>query len=390
MQQRTLFGGIAKTTKSGDEKKKKTTKKTKNNIKNGNGTENANNSNKKGFDYCPMCGRMQHETCLEEHVNACLDARERQQEQQQRRMGEGDEKVSLDEGKRKMEERVPISSSEDAGRRETEEDEDEDDKHEKETKKMKTTNAAVVAANAFQKIKQGSIEMSKTSSPSFIYGHKVIENFISEEEEEELLRAIYDASEQTWNDRNASGNGHHNGKAWGVNADRARRKVFKAKREMPEAFQRIVLEKLRANDYGYKGLKEFGFACNECNAIEYIQDQGHELRPHVDDRILSSDIIINLSMVGSCIMRYRMNKNQGIEIAKDLPRFSLQIQGGKCRFEWEHGIRNEDLIDGKRVSLTFRCSGRGNGKDGVYKDVVFEEAPKGYVNDLEGRERRYL
>ena len=385
MQQRTLFGGIAKTTKSGDEKKKKT--KTKN-IKNENGTENANNTNnnKKGFDYCPMCGRMQHETCLEEHVNACLDARERQQ-QQQRRMGEGDEKVSMDGGKRKMEERVPISSSEDAARR-RETEEDEDDKHEKETKKMKTTNAAVVAANAFQKIKQGSIEMSKTSSPSFIYGHKVIENFISEEEEEELLRAIYDASEQTWNDRNASGNGHHNGKAWGVNADRARRKVFKAKREMPEAFQRIVLEKLRANDYGYKGLKEFGFACNECNAIEYIREQGHELRPHVDDRILSSDIIINLSMVGSCIMRYRMNKNQGIEIAKDLPRFSLQIQGGKCRFEWEHGIRNEDLIDGKRVSLTFRCSGRGNGKDGVYKDVVFEEAPKGYVNDLEGRERR--
>jgi alkylated DNA repair dioxygenase AlkB len=386
MQQRTLFGGIAKTTKSGDEKKKKT--KTKN-IKNENGTENENNTNnnKKGFDYCPMCGRMQHETCLEEHVNACLDARERQQQEQQRRMGEVDEKVSMDGGKRKMEERVPISSSEDAARR-RETGEDEDDKHEKETKKMKTTNAAVVAANEFQKIKQGSIEMSKTSSPSFIYGHKVIENFITEEEEEELLRAIYDASEQTWNDRNASGNGHHNGKAWGVNADRARRKVFKAKREMPEAFQRIVLEKLRANDYGYKGLKEFGFACNECNAIEYIQDQGHELRPHVDDRILSSDIIINLSMVGSCIMRYRMNKNQGIEIAKDLPRFSLQIQGGKCRFEWEHGIRNEDLIDGKRVSLTFRCSGRGNGKDGVYKDVVFEEAPKGYVNDLEGRERR--
>ena len=383
MRQRTLFGG----TVSGDDEKTTTKKKNNNNEKkNGNGTENANNNNNnKGFDYCPMCGRMQHKTCLEEHVNACLDARERQQQRT------GEEKESMDEGKRKMEERrIPISSWEDAGRRETEEEEYDDDKHEKETKKMKTTNAAVVAANAFQKIKQGSIEMSKTSSPSFIYGHKVIENFISEEEEEELLRAIYDASEQTWNDRNASGNGHHNGKAWGVNADRARRKVFKAKREMPEAFQRIVLEKLRANDYGYKGLKEFGFACNECNAIEYIQDQGHELRPHVDDRILSSDIIINLSMVGSCIMRYRMNKNQGIEIAKDLPRFSLQIQGGKCRFEWEHGIRNEDLIDGKRVSLTFRCSGRGNGKDGVYKDVVFEEAPKGYVNDLEGRERRYL
>ena len=162
--------------------------------------------------------------------------------------------------------------------------------------------------------------------------------------------------------------------------------MFKAKRKIPEAFQRIVLEKLRTIDYGYKGLREFGFACNECNAIEYLRDRGHELRPHVDDRILSSDIIVNLSMVGSCVMRYRMNKNQGIEIAKNLPRFSLQIQGGKCRFEWEHGIRNEDLIDGKRVSLTFRCSGRGNGKDGVYKDVEFDDAPNGYVNDLEGRD----
>ena len=61
--------------------------------------------------------------------------------------------------------------------------------------------------DAFLKIKRGSIEMSKISSPSHISGHKVIENFITEEEETELLRAVYDMSEQTWNDRNASGNG---------------------------------------------------------------------------------------------------------------------------------------------------------------------------------------
>ena len=59
--------------------------------------------------------------------------------------------------------------------------------------------------NAFLKIKRGSIEMSKVSSPSHISGHKVIENFITEEEETDLLRAVYDISEQTWNDRNASG-----------------------------------------------------------------------------------------------------------------------------------------------------------------------------------------
>ena len=343
---------------SSEEKKKKKKKKTK-----------EEKDAKETKERCPICGAMQPATRVEEHANACLDMEE---ERERKKMS----------SERKKETGGTENHS---TRKRTRNDDDDDnasipnggDAAHSEDKK---------SINAFDKIKRGSIEMSKKSSPSFIYGHKIIENFIAREEEEELLRTIYDPTEQTWNDRNANGNGHHNGKSWGVNADRARRKVFKAKRKIPEAFQRIVLEKLRTIDYGYKGLREFGFACNECNAIEYLRDRGHELRPHVDDRILSSDIIVNLSMVGSCVMRYRMNKNQGIEIAKNLPRFSLQIQGGKCRFEWEHGIRNEDLIDGKRVSLTFRCSGRGNGKDGVYKDVEFDDAPSGYVNDLEGRD----
>jgi alkylated DNA repair dioxygenase AlkB len=337
----------------------------------GDGTKKKQKNNT--YEKCPICGTQEHVVRLQEHVNACLDEHARREKE------EKEKEQSLTDA-----ENTETLASKNCRKRKAFEEKEEMPPLPIPT--AKTT--ATKKNNAFQKIKRGSIEMSKISSPSHIYGHKVIENFITEEEEEELLRAVYDMSEQTWNDRNASGNGRHNGKSWGVNADRARRKVFKAKREMPEAFQRIVLEKLRANDYGYKGLREFGFACNECNAIEYIREKGHELRPHVDDRILSSDIIINLSMVGTCIMRYRMNKNQGIEIAKKLPRFSLQIQGGRCRFEWEHGIRNEDLIDGKRVSLTFRCSGRGNGKDGMYKDVVFEEAPRGYVNDLEGRDRR--
>jgi len=338
----------------------------------GDGKKTKQNKNK--YEKCPVCGTMHHVVRLQEHVNECLDERAKREEKEEKEEREHSVITNA--------EKTETLASKNCRKRKAFE--------EKEEMPALPIPTIPIAKNndAFLKIKRGSIEMSKISSPSHISGHKVIENFITEEEETELLRAVYDMSEQTWNDRNASGNGRHNGKSWGVNADRARRKVFKAKREMPEAFQRIVLEKLRANEYGYKGLREFGFACNECNAIEYVREKGHELRPHVDDRILSSDIIINLSMVGTCIMRYRMNKNQGIEIAKKLPRFSLQIQGGRCRFEWEHGIRNEDLIDGKRVSLTFRCSGRGNGKDGMYKDVVFEDPPRGYVNDLEGRDRR--
>ena len=358
LRQKTLFGGTA--TEGRWEKKKKKKKKTK-----------EEKDAKETKTRCPICGAMQPATRVEEHANACLDVEE---ERERKKMS----------SKRKKE--TGGTENHSTRKRTMNDDDDDDDNASIPNGGDAAYSEDKKSINAFDKIKRGSIEMSKKSSPSFIYGHKIIENFIAREEEEELLRTIYDPTEQTWNDRNANGNGHHNGKSWGVNADRARRKVFKAKRKIPEAFQRIVLEKLRTIDYGYKGLREFGFACNECNAIEYLRDRGHELRPHVDDRILSSDIIVNLSMVGSCVMRYRMNKNQGIEIAKNLPRFSLQIQGGKCRFEWEHGIRNEDLIDGKRVSLTFRCSGRGNGKDGVYKDVEFDDAPSGYVNDLEGRD----
>ncbi len=357
LRQKTLFGGTATEGRWEKKKKKKKTKEEK--------------DAKETKERCPICGAMQPATRVEEHANACLDMEE---ERERKKMS----------SERKKE--TSGTESHSTRKRTMNDDDDDDDNASIPNGGDAAYSEDKKSINAFDKIKRGSIEMSKKSSPSFIYGHKIIENFIAREEEEELLRTIYDPTEQTWNDRNANGNGHHNGKSWGVNADRARRKVFKAKRKIPEAFQRIVLEKLRTIDYGYKGLREFGFACNECNAIEYLRDRGHELRPHVDDRILSSDIIVNLSMVGSCVMRYRMNKNQGIEIAKNLPRFSLQIQGGKCRFEWEHGIRNEDLIDGKRVSLTFRCSGRGNGKDGVYKDVEFDDAPSGYVNDLEGRD----
>ena len=159
--------------------------------------------------------------------------------------------------------------------------------------------------------------MSKKSSPSFIYGHKIIENFIAREEEEEL-RGLYTIRRSKRGTTNAEWNGIQR-KSWGVNADRARRKVFKAKRKIPEAFQRIVLEKLRTIDYGYKGLRDSNYLMQRDRVLARPRPRIETTRGRSD---LSSDIIVNLSMVGSCVMRYRMNKNQGIEIAKNLLRFT--------------------------------------------------------------------
>ena len=325
------------------------------------------------FTECPICSKDIARTMIDVHVNTCIDSK---------RDGDyrDDDDFAVD-GVDKEGLMIPGDVDEKKDLTKTKQDDVEPRSFDllDNINKSKTT-----INNAFEIMKKSAKIAEKLESPSYISGHLVIENFISEEEERAILKAVYDDTEQKFDDRNASGNGHHFGKSWGVQADRARREVYKAIHEIPLAFQELVLEKLRVNDYAYIGLKEFGFACNECNAIEYVKEKGHELRLHVDDRILASDIIVNLSMIGNCTMRYRMNKNHGITIAKTLPRYSLQVQGGKCRFEWEHGIRNEDLIDGKRVSLTFRCSGRGNGKNGLYKDVEFNDSPKTYVNVLGG------
>ena len=39
-----------------------------------------------------------------------------------------------------------------------------------------------------------------------------------------------------------------------------------------------------------------------------------------------------------------------------LPRRSLQVQSGPCRFNFAHSIRNENLRAPRRVSITFRRS----------------------------------
>ena len=162
LRQKTLFGGTATEGRWEKKKKKKKTKEEK--------------DAKETKERCPICGAMQPATRVEEHANACLDMEE---ERERKKMS----------SERKKETSGTESHS---TRKRTRNDDDDNasipnsgDAAYSEDKK---------SINAFDKIKRGSIEMSKKSSPSFIYGHKIIENFIAREEEEELLRTIYDLS----------------------------------------------------------------------------------------------------------------------------------------------------------------------------------------------------
>ena len=101
------------------------------------------------------------------------------------------------------------------------------------------------------------------------------------------------------------------------------------------------------------------FCINECNAISYKRREGHELEPHVDDRKLSTSIIANLSLCGDCIMTYSCIKPKprcvdSVDVL--LKRRTLQIQSGSARYDYSHGILNSNLLNNRRVSITFRES----------------------------------
>ena len=81
------------------------------------------------------------------------------------------------------------------------------------------------------------------------------------------------------------------------------------------------------------------------------------LTPHCDDRQMSSDLLVNLSLVCDCTMTYTNEKFPEKRVDVYLPRRSLQIQSGSTRYDYMHSIANENLHGSRRVSVTFRESG---------------------------------
>ncbi|KAI9356854.1 oxidoreductase [Pilaira anomala] len=90
---------------------------------------------------------------------------------------------------------------------------------------------------------------------------------------------------------------------------------------------------------------------------EYNAGQG--IMPHIDAPALFGPVIISLSLLSDCIMRFTC-EDQSIDIL--LPRRSLAILTLDARYKYKHSISKdlEETVDGilihrdRRVSFTFR------------------------------------
>ncbi|GAQ85491.1 hypothetical protein KFL_002380040 [Klebsormidium nitens] len=183
--------------------------------------------------------------------------------------------------------------------------------------------------------------------PSAPKGHYLVENFLTEQEEAHILASLDADVSNPWVTSRAFGD-LNEGKAYGFVTDLRRRTILKPKRPMPP-FLQSVLDRIRTVAPPLSN-----FVPNECNAINYRREDGHWLRPHVDDRQLSGTIIAGISLHSDCVMTYERERGRPEKFRVRLPRRCLQVQTQDSRYNFTHSIKNADLAGERRVSITFR------------------------------------
>ena len=202
----------------------------------------------------------------------------------------------------------------------------------------------------------------------------LIHEFISEEEELSIVSNL-EADETSWH--LSSFNGHCLSKSFGVKTQfgpaHVEERIVRAndasrgERDIP-LYLIPYIERIK--EFIKNWSKKFKmpmvlstFRPNECNANSYLKSENHSLTAHYDDRFLSGPILMNLSLVGRSIMTYTKGSSEALHdtIKVDLPRRCLQLVTGDARYKYMHRIDAEDVLDIKRMSITWRHAGNSNG-----------------------------
>lgn len=192
----------------------------------------------------------------------------------------------------------------------------------------------------------------------------IIEDFLTEEEEIELVKKLDSDSSTPW--KHSSFNGHCDSKVFGVrtqfglpNEPRLVRQndISKGEYDIPY-YLHPLMERLQHLIHSRKDLPvdTRNFVPNECNANSYLKIKGHYLKPHFDDRALSGPLLVNLSLLGRCRMTYTKPQTS-VSVSVHLPRRCIQLISGAARWDFMHSIKLEDVFDARRVSITWRHSG---------------------------------
>ncbi|KAF3840652.1 hypothetical protein F7725_006514 [Dissostichus mawsoni] len=149
------------------------------------------------------------------------------------------------------------------------------------------------------------------------------EDFISEEEEEELIRTI---DRDVWNDSQSGRRKQDFGPKVNFKKQKVRLSSFSG---LPAVSRSLVLRM-----QSEASLEDFR-PVEQCN-LEYLPQRGSSIDPHLDDSWLWGERLVT-----------------EVQVSVLLPRRSLLVLFGEARHRWKHSIRREDIQD-RRVCSTFR------------------------------------
>eukprot|EP00929_Paragymnodinium_shiwhaense_P053635 TRINITY_DN26863_c0_g1_i1.p1 TRINITY_DN26863_c0_g1~~TRINITY_DN26863_c0_g1_i1.p1 ORF type:complete len:884 (-),score=243.48 TRINITY_DN26863_c0_g1_i1:316-2967(-) len=222
---------------------------------------------------------------------------------------------------------------------------------------------------------EGGEEVSAAEAQALLPGLRLWEDFISTEEEEELVKWL-DSCNPPWKHEQFGVPTLYWSKEFGwrstVQPRAARRPAAEAgEEEMPQSGILATLA-ARFQEREAPWCKELrGFDPNNANVNDYHRKEGHRLHMHWDDRGIFEDRLLSLSLLGDATMSFadsgRSNLRGGPESGLDkdgrrsaclrvrLPRRSLLLLRGAARYEWQHGIPEPtDFAADRRIAVIFR------------------------------------
>ncbi len=182
---------------------------------------------------------------------------------------------------------------------------------------------------------------------SQIYGLELVENFITSDQEKQLLDLI-DSPQNTWNTKLKIRTMH-----FGYEYNYSGKDILNKSRPIPNEFEwliELVSKKVPADQ-----------PINQIIINEYLPGQG--ITSHIDSDKFG-DVIVSLSLNSDCLMEFvkiSMTKTTKVDVL--LKRCSAIYLKEESRNRWQHGIKcrkNDKLSDGtilkrdRRVSITFR------------------------------------
>ncbi|KAJ8275739.1 hypothetical protein COCON_G00074910 [Conger conger] len=167
------------------------------------------------------------------------------------------------------------------------------------------------------------------------------ENFISEEEERDLINSM---DQDAWKESQSGRKKQDFGPKVNFKKQRVHVGTFSG---LPAVSRKIVLR------MSQEPLLQGFHPVEQCN-LDYSPQRGSAIDPHLDDSWLWGERLVTVNLLSDTVVTMSCDEGQReVRVCVSFPRRSLLVLHGQARHTWKHAIHRQDIRQ-RRVCSTFR------------------------------------